>query len=168
VLDQLRQEAEDTVRMLQSTVERRKAEEIKTDGEPRACHAPAVFAGNPDRFLPSFSAGLIILSATYGNLKSFSSAGLAGGVPEKEGSTAEPKRRADFIDVTVALQALVADSQLVIPPGRSKAGLLGFYDPCLGRRKSLCVRYLFRGRLHECTVGDTDGLLAPIRQHAIE
>lgn len=113
-------------------------------------------------------AGLVILSATYGNLKSFSSAGLGNAQDNPTGTDSSSKRRPDFIDVAVALQALVADSQLVIPPGRSKAGLLGFFDPCLGRRKALRVRYLFRGRLHECTVGDTDGLLAPIRQHAIE
>lgn len=83
-------------------------------------------------------------------------------------SDSSDRRREDHVDVTVALQALVADSQLVIPPGRSKAGLPGFYDPCLGRAKALRMRYTFRGRLHECTVEDAEGLLAPVRQHAIE
>lgn len=33
MIDQLRKEAEETVRMLQPIVDRRKAEEVKTDGE---------------------------------------------------------------------------------------------------------------------------------------
>lgn len=118
--------------------------------------SPARPSYEADACFPS-SAGLIILSATYGALKSFSSSGLHSS-----------ETGADHIDVTCALQALVQDSQLVVPPGRPKSGLLGFFDPALGRKKILRMRYTFRGRLHEVTVDDTEGLLAPIREHAIE
>ena len=85
--------------------------------------------------------GLVIVDAQYGALSSFSSKGM----DPKKSRTANP----DHIDVKIALQALVHESQLMIPAGRSKAGLLGFYDPALGSKKRLRVRYLYRGRLHE-------------------
>lgn len=44
-----------------------------------------------------------------------------------------------------------------------QAGLLGFYDPCYGRRKTLRVEYSFRGELHRASVEDTGGLVAPLR-----
>ncbi|KAH7345640.1 hypothetical protein B0J17DRAFT_45666 [Rhizoctonia solani] len=72
------------------------------------------------------------------------------------------------IDVSAPLQLLVNGSQLVIPGSRSKAGLLGFYDPCLGERKSLRVKYTFRSRLHQVTVEDRAPVELPLRAHAIE
>ncbi|CAE6441760.1 unnamed protein product [Rhizoctonia solani] len=72
------------------------------------------------------------------------------------------------IDVSAPLQLLVNGSQLVIPGSRSKAGLLGFYDPCLGERKSLRVKYTFRSRLHQVTVEDRAPVELPLRVHAIE
>ncbi|KAG8733748.1 hypothetical protein FRC11_003095 [Ceratobasidium sp. 423] len=72
------------------------------------------------------------------------------------------------IDVSAPLQLLVNSSQLAIPGGRSKAGLLGFYDPCLGERKSLQVKYTFRSRLHQVTVDDRAPVELPLRDHAIE
>ena len=84
----------------------------------------------------------MIVDAQYGALSSFSSRGLDS---TKKSRTVNP----DHIDVKIALQALVHNSQLVIPAGRSKAGLMGFYDPALGSKKRLRVRYLYRGRLHE-------------------
>lgn len=36
--------------------------------------------------------------------------------------------------------------RLVIPAGVRKGRLLGFWDPAPGRRKMLCVGYLWRGR----------------------
>lgn len=68
-----------------------------------------------------------------------------------------------MVDVRVPMQNLVHRSQLAIPGGRSKAGLLGFWDPCWGERKRLLVRYQFRGRTHQVAVGDEDALLIPMR-----
>ncbi|CAE6406046.1 unnamed protein product [Rhizoctonia solani] len=95
------------------------------------------------------SDGLIISEARYGPAKSI-----------------DNKNRT--IDVSAPLQLLVNSSQLVIPGGRSKAGLLGFYDPCLGERKSLRVKYTFRSRLHQVTVEDRAPVELPLRTHAIE
>ncbi|KAF8512661.1 hypothetical protein BU17DRAFT_53907 [Hysterangium stoloniferum] len=67
------------------------------------------------------------------------------------------------VDVTVALQAQVHDSQLMIPGGRSKAGLLGFYDPSPGARKRLKVEYLFHDALHVAEVGDFAAVVLPLR-----
>lgn len=36
-------------------------------------------------------------------------------------------------------------------------------DPCIGEKKKLRVRYLFRGKMHEVTVDDTSPLRAPVR-----
>jgi hypothetical protein len=41
--------------------------------------------------------------------------------------------------------------------------LLGFYDPCMGERKTLRIQYLFRSKLHEITVSDAGGVIAPLR-----
>ncbi|KAG8763210.1 hypothetical protein FRC12_008654, partial [Ceratobasidium sp. 428] len=90
--------------------------------------------------------GLIILEARYGSSKQID---LAHGDRT--------------IDVAVPLQLLVSGSQLSIPGGRSKAGLLGFYDPCPGERKSLRVKYVFRGRGHGVTVEDRAGVSMPLR-----
>ncbi|BEI82106.1 hypothetical protein CcaverHIS002_0212660 [Cutaneotrichosporon cavernicola] len=71
-------------------------------------------------------------------------------------------------DVTVPVQALVADSKLYIPAGPAKYNLLGFYDPCIGENKRLRVRYLFNGKVHEVEVDDVSALRAPVREHAVE
>lgn len=71
--------------------------------------------------------GLVILSASYG--------------PEPSQETSD----VNFVDVAVPLQALVTNSQLIIPGGRSKSGLLGFVRPMfalaftIGHSKSLAV-----------------------------
>ncbi|KAF8488061.1 hypothetical protein JB92DRAFT_3018242 [Gautieria morchelliformis] len=72
------------------------------------------------------------------------------------------------IDVTVPLQAQVHNSQLVIPGGRSKATLLGFYDPSPGARKHLKIDYLFHGALHTTDVGDFSQVVLPLRAHLAE
>ncbi|KAF9433002.1 hypothetical protein BGZ76_010017 [Entomortierella beljakovae] len=89
--------------------------------------------------------GLIVIEAIYGNI----SAGLVA-------------------DVTVAVQALVNNSQLVLPGGHSKNHILGFYDPCLGEKKLLKIRYEFQKKIHEVTVADTDHVMIPIQSHIIE
>ena len=72
------------------------------------------------------------------------------------------------IDVALPLQALVLNSQLIIPANRSKAGLVGFYDPSVGSRKELMVRYSFQRRTHTVTVSDLGALSIPLREHAID
>ncbi|KAG0054862.1 hypothetical protein BGZ83_010200 [Gryganskiella cystojenkinii] len=88
--------------------------------------------------------GLVIIEAVYGNL----SAGLVA-------------------DVTVAVQALVNNSQLAMPGGHSKNHILGFYDPCLGEKKQLRIRYEFQKQLHEVVVADTSAVVAPVREHLV-
>ena len=72
-----------------------------------------------------------------------------------------------WTDVRVPLQMLVAQGQLVIPAGRSKSKLVGFYDPCVGEKKRLFVRYVFRAQLHEFTVDDKDAVAAPLRSQQL-
>ncbi|KAF9963438.1 hypothetical protein BGZ65_003394 [Modicella reniformis] len=88
--------------------------------------------------------GLVIVEASYGNLN----AGIVA-------------------NVTVAVQALVNNSQLAMPGGHSKTHILGFYDPCLGEKKQLRIRYEFQKRLHEVVVADMDHVVLPARSHLI-
>ncbi|KAF8961780.1 hypothetical protein BGZ46_001294 [Entomortierella lignicola] len=88
--------------------------------------------------------GLVIIEAIYGNMN----AGLVA-------------------DVTVAVQALVNNSQLVLPGGHSKNHILGFYDPCLGEKKQLRIRYEFQKTMHEVVVADMDHVMLPVRSHII-
>ncbi|ORX91718.1 DnaJ-domain-containing protein [Basidiobolus meristosporus CBS 931.73] len=86
--------------------------------------------------------GLVITQALYGNFE--------------ESRT---------IDVTIAVQALVNNSQLIIAGGHSKSNIIGFYDPCFGSRKQLNISYKFQGQEHQVTIGDTSPLACPIREH---
>lgn len=72
-----------------------------------------------------------------------------------------------YCDVRIPLQALVNKSKLVIPGGRTKANLLGFYDPAMGEKKVLRVRYIFRGQVHDVTFTDKDAVAAPMRAHQL-
>ncbi|ORX38669.1 hypothetical protein BD324DRAFT_599616 [Kockovaella imperatae] len=101
--------------------------------------------------------GLIIISAHYGLASAFTERG------RRETGGAE-----DIIDVTVPVQALVNDSRLIIPGGRGKHALLGFWDPCIGERKKLRIRYSFRDTLHEVTVDDTAAVRAPLKEHLLD
>ncbi|XP_068455154.1 dnaJ homolog subfamily C member 11-like [Clinocottus analis] len=96
--------------------------------------------------------GLIILNAWYGTLVSDSS---------------RKQEKAKVIDVTVPLQCLVKDSKLILTEA-SKAGLPGFYDPCVGEEKSLKLLYQFRGVLHQVISADTESLRIPKQSHRIE
>ncbi|KAL7423448.1 hypothetical protein Q5752_001028 [Cryptotrichosporon argae] len=98
--------------------------------------------------------GLVILSAHYGPAASFTPRGHVDGPA--------------VLDVTVPVQALVANSRLYVPGGRGKHALLGFYDPCIGESKRLRVRYLFRDREHVVDVDDAAPLRAPVKAHALE
>ncbi|KAF9952581.1 hypothetical protein BGZ70_000558 [Mortierella alpina] len=88
--------------------------------------------------------GLVIVEAVYGNL----SAGLVA-------------------DVTIAVQALVNNSQLAMPGGHSKHHIMGFYDPCLGEKKQLRIRYEFQKKMHEVVVADLAHVAIPVRSHLI-
>lgn len=90
--------------------------------------------------------GLVITAARYG--------------PKDDSSTS--------LDVRVALQALVANSQLLIPSGRSKSGLLGFYDLSPGQAKSLQLEYTFGNRSHRVDYDDFAAVTLPLRLHVVE
>uniref|UniRef100_A0AAR2IMS9 DnaJ homolog subfamily C member 11 n=1 Tax=Pygocentrus nattereri TaxID=42514 RepID=A0AAR2IMS9_PYGNA len=96
--------------------------------------------------------GLIILNAWYGKFVTDNS---------------RKHERARVIDVTVPLQCLVKDSKLILTEA-SKAGLPGFYDPCVGEEKSLKVLYQFRGVMHQVLSGDTEALRIPKQSHRID
>ncbi|GAA5881824.1 hypothetical protein JCM16303_006467 [Sporobolomyces ruberrimus] len=101
--------------------------------------------------------GLVIDEAIYGVLES---------VDERVESDFERR----WVDVTLALQALLPphSSQLVIPPGRTKAAILGFYDCAIGEKKQLKVRYRFKGKKHEAVWGDKQAVALPLREHLLE
>uniref|UniRef100_A0A3B4X8S6 DnaJ homolog subfamily C member 11 n=1 Tax=Seriola lalandi dorsalis TaxID=1841481 RepID=A0A3B4X8S6_SERLL len=95
---------------------------------------------------------LIILNAWYGKFVS---------------DTSQKQEKAKVIDVTVPLQCLVKDSKLILTEA-SKAGLPGFYDPCVGEEKSLKLLYQFRGVMHQVISADTEALRIPKQSHRIE
>ncbi|GMK59100.1 hypothetical protein CspeluHIS016_0701150 [Cutaneotrichosporon spelunceum] len=103
--------------------------------------------------------GLVITDAYYGRASAFTPRGMRDETVDGEPVVA---------DVTIPVQALVASSRLFIPAGPAKHNLLGFYDPCIGEKKRLRVRYLFQGRVHEVEVDDLSALRAPVREHAVE
>ncbi|XP_045863778.1 dnaJ homolog subfamily C member 11 [Meles meles] len=96
--------------------------------------------------------GLIIVNAWYGKF-----------VNDKSRKNEKVK----VIDVTVPLQCLVKDSKLILTEA-SKAGLPGFYDPCVGEEKSLKVLYQFRGVLHQVMALDNEALRIPKQSHRID
>ncbi|KAM3923250.1 dnaJ homolog subfamily C member 11 [Leptodactylus fuscus] len=96
--------------------------------------------------------GLIILNAWYGKFVTDNS---------------QRNERVKVIDVTVPLQCLVKDSKLILTEA-SKAGLPGFYDPCIGEDKSLKILYQFRGVLHQVMSGDNEPLRIPKQSHKID
>lgn len=96
--------------------------------------------------------GLILLNAWYGKFVTDNS---------------RKNERVKVIDVTVPLQCLVKDSKLILTEA-SKAGLPGFYDPCVGEDKSLKILYQFRGVLHQCMSGDNESLRIPKQSHKID
>ncbi|XP_014823690.1 PREDICTED: dnaJ homolog subfamily C member 11-like [Poecilia mexicana] len=96
--------------------------------------------------------GLIILNGWYGKFVS---------------DTSQKQEKAKVIDVTVPLQCLVKDSKLILTEA-SKAGLPGFYDPCVGEEKSLKLLYQFRGVMHQVISADTEPLRIPKQSHRTE
>lgn len=96
--------------------------------------------------------GLIIVNAWYGKF-----------VNDKS----KKNEKVKVIDVTVPLQCLVKDSKLILTEA-SKAGLPGFYDPCVGEEKNLKVLYQFRGVLHQVMAQDSEALRIPKQSHRID
>ena len=103
--------------------------------------------------------GLIIISAVYGQM--------GGAVDSLSTLDDQADEFGKTLDVSDPLQCKVEFSELRLEGGKPKFWLPGFYDPCPQEEKQLCVRYMFRGRLHEITVGDTDGLKIPMRSHLL-
>ncbi|CAG8779101.1 10561_t:CDS:2, partial [Gigaspora rosea] len=121
-----KREAEEAIRLLQPSVERKVEAEMTKDN------------------------GLIILEAWYGNFAHI-----------KEAST--ENQYGDVFDVKIPIQALVFESQLIIPGGYSKSNIIGFYDPCMGERKQLKIKYHFQRKLHEVVVEDKAPVACPLR-----
>lgn len=69
------------------------------------------------------------------------------------------------LDVTVPLQSLVVDDQLVLQGGSSKSSLLGFYNISPHSSKKLSIEYTFKGRKHACTIDDLDPVVLPQKTH---
>jgi DnaJ homolog subfamily C member 11 len=95
--------------------------------------------------------GLVILTAVYGVLPSTPEDFLQNEISEK----------ANLADVTVALQNLVINGSLIIPGGRSKSTLMGFYDCAFGEEKQLWIKYLFGRKEHVVKLKDTESLTIP-------
>ncbi|KAI8796247.1 dnaJ subfamily C member 11 [Biomphalaria glabrata] len=95
--------------------------------------------------------GLVIVKSVYGKLQSIDDSILDSAC----------------VDVTIPIQALVKDSKLILPETSSKSGLPGFYDPFIGEEKKLYIRYLFRGRLHQAFISDTEPIRLPQQKHLI-
>ncbi|KAK0536162.1 hypothetical protein OC835_002124 [Tilletia horrida] len=126
--------------------------------------------------------GIVIVEAWYGSRKAFPSRkeGLPEDLVEQVWSSSSNESAAaldlegvdvntlpPIWDVTVPLQNLVSNGQLIIPGGRPKFGINGFFDPCMGERKHLFVRYVFKHQLHEVYVDDVSPLAAPARIHQV-
>jgi len=94
----------------------------------------------PRQRLERQSGGLVILSAKYS---------VSGAPPD------------EIADVTVAVAALVAGGQLLIPKGLRKSHLLGFWDPAPLTTKVLLVRYLYQGKENSVEVSGRDELRLP-------
>lgn len=102
--------------------------------------------------------GLLILQARYGDLS-------ASDLDQSDAVSAP------YIDVSVPLQCMVHDSALILPEGRSRFWLEGFYDPSMGaapESNRLYIRYRFLGQLHEAEFGDQEAVGIPLEEHCIE
>jgi len=82
--------------------------------------------------------------------------------------------RGPVLDVTRGVQCLVDNHKIILPAGTGarKSKLPGFQwipiDKHAGGERQLYIFYTFRGRLHECTVGDTEALWMPQKKHNIQ
>lgn len=121
--------------------------------------------------------GLVILQAYYGKKDTWPEFAAEGVSSEElyeqcwriplddttEGESENEEKM--WCNVRIAVMILVNKGQLIIPGGRHKSKILGFFDPCMGERKHLIIHYLFRNRLHQTIVDDITQLAAPLRTH---
>lgn len=96
--------------------------------------------------------GLIIVEAWYGKLFDL----------QADDQPYQPK----IVDVCIPLQCMVQDSKLILQEN-TKVNIPGFYDPCVGEKKHLRVRYEFRGAPHEVTIDNSEPLIIPRKSHRI-
>ncbi|KAM7202389.1 hypothetical protein V8F33_002797 [Rhypophila sp. PSN 637] len=105
--------------------------------------------------------GLVILSAKYGVLSGLGQPQQALGEEEEN----------EIADVTVAVAAIVdEEGRLNIPAGLDKGRLLGFWDPAPASiwsfklrddKKTLWIKYLYRGRESVVEVGEGEAVCLP-------
>ncbi|KAJ2502260.1 hypothetical protein GGH96_001195 [Coemansia sp. RSA 1972] len=140
--------AEETVRLLAPSVERSRAAARAADG---LVIESALYGDLPFGIAAENSNSLHAALDHFWNSRSALS------------TTDEPRA----CDVTLALQSLITNNQLVIAGGGGKYSLPGFYDPSFGVEKLLFVRYHFRGVLHEVVVKDDEALAIPMKAHSL-
>jgi len=97
--------------------------------------------------------GLVIVEAWYGSFVTHQSSVIT---------------QTKVCEVTVPLQTLVESSKLQLPPGITKSGIPGFYDPCPASEKKLKVTYKFHGKTHRVVVDDQEPLRMPLKSHLVE
>lgn len=149
-LEKRQKDAQEAIRLMEDAIKRRRQQEEAIDG-------------------------LVIVYAYYGSVNAIEASKVEQDDGEKHtqmnGNTDAYTPNGDLsdeiADVTIPVQGLVTESQLNIPGGYSKHNILGFYDPCLGEKKRLKIRYRFHGQLHEAIVDDKATLVAPLRSHQI-
>lgn len=71
----------------------------------------------------------------------------------------------EIFDVTIPLQSLIVDSQLLVQGGTSKSKLLGFYNIAPHATKQLVIEYTFHGEAHSTVIEDTQDIILPQRIH---
>nr|CDS25994.1 dnaJ subfamily C 1 [Hymenolepis microstoma] len=113
------------------------------------------------------SRGLVIVRALYGQLSS-----TTPGIPLEDDAGGSLS-----LDVSVALQVMVENHAIRLPPGRW-ADLQGFYDPCAGLGRAACAKgrplrqlfiaYTFNGLPHEVCTEESRGLAIPMSKHRVE
>ncbi|VDL39576.1 unnamed protein product [Hymenolepis diminuta] len=113
------------------------------------------------------SRGLVIVRSLYGQLSPTTPA-----IPIEDDAGGSLS-----LDVSVALQVMVENHTIRLPPGRW-ADLQGFYDPCAGLGRAACVKgrplrqlfvaYTFNGLPHEVCTEESRGLAIPMSKHRVE
>lgn len=141
-------EAAEAAEMLQRDTEKRTEKERSSDG---LVIEAAVFGNFPERGKPKVGEPIVV--GWGSDAQGVTTAGDRGYVP--------------WLDVTTPLRFQVFDSSLDMHEGLDKTSMLGFCDPCPGEDKRLRVRYRYRGRMCEVTVGDDDALALPNKSHEL-
>ncbi|CAO1402064.1 unnamed protein product [Diamesa tonsa] len=97
--------------------------------------------------------GLLILYAYYGRFDD--------GYGDESLEEIVVENDSKFIDVTVPMQCLVRDSEIMIHT-TFKNELPGFYDPCIGEAKVLKVQYKYNNIIASITINEKDELKLPL------